>query len=78
MTNNNPPWQGVYDELGIEAPPLDDRTLGFWVEEHGKSMPDKTALQYIDREISYRELDEMSNQLANALTVLGVSKDDVV
>ena len=79
MTNNdNPPWQGVYDELSIEAPPLDDRTLGFWIEEHGKSMPDKTALQYVDREISYRELDEMSNQLANALTALGVSKEDVV
>ena len=79
MTNNgNPPWQGIYHELGIEAPPLDDRTLGYWVEEHGKSLADNTALQYIDREISYRELDEMSNQLANALTSLGVSKDDVV
>jgi long-chain acyl-CoA synthetase len=79
VTNNdNPPWQGVYDELGIEAPPLDDRTLGFWVEEHGKSLPDNTALQYFDREISFRELDKMSNRLANALTTLGVSKDDVV
>jgi hypothetical protein len=39
---------------------------------------ENTALQYIDREISYRELDELSNQLANALTSLGVSKDDVV
>jgi long-chain acyl-CoA synthetase len=76
--NDNPPWQGVYNELGIEAPPLDDRTLGYWVEEHGKSLADNAALQYIDREISYRELDEMSNQLANALTSLGVSKDDVV
>ena len=76
--SNNIPWQGVYDELGIEAPPLDDRTLGYWVEEHGKSLADNTALQYVDREISYRELDEMSNQLANALTSLGVSKGDVV
>jgi long-chain acyl-CoA synthetase len=75
---DNYPWQGVYDELGIEAPPLDDRTLGYWVEEHGRSLADNTALQYIDREISYRELDEMSNQLANVLASLGVSKDDVV
>lgn len=79
MTNNdNPPWQGVYDELGIAAPSLDDRTLGFWVEEHGQSLADNTALQYFDREISYRELDEISNQLANALTSRGVSKGDVV
>jgi len=79
VTNNdNPPWQGVYDELGIEAPPLDDRTLGSWVEEHGNTLADNTALQYIGREISYRELDEMSNQLASALTSLGVSKGDVV
>ncbi len=32
----------------------------------------------MDREISFRELDEMSNQLANALTSLGVGQDDVV
>lgn len=75
---SNYPWQGVYDELGVEAPSLDDRTLGYWVEEHGKSLAGNTALQYIDREISYRELDETSNQLANALISLGVSKDDVV
>jgi long-chain acyl-CoA synthetase len=72
------PWQHVHDELGIETPPVDDRTLGFWVEEHGKSLPDNIALQYVDREVSYRELDEMSNQLANALTALGVTQDDVV
>lgn len=76
--SDNYPWQSVYDELGIEAPSLDDRTLGSWVEEHGKSLADNTALQYVDREISYRELDEMSNQLANALSSLGISKGDVV
>ena len=76
--SDNPPWQSVYDELGIEAPPTDDRTLGSWVEEHGQLLAGNTALQYFDREISYRELDEMSNQLANALVSLGVSKVDVV
>ena len=72
------PWQGVYDELGIEVPEIDDRTLGSYVKEYGKSLADNTALQYLDREISYRELDELSNQLANALSSLGVSKGDVV
>ncbi len=77
-SKDHPPWQRIYDELGIEVPPLDDHTLGYWAEEHGRSLPDTTALQYMDREISFRELDEMSNQLANALTSLGVGQDDVV
>jgi len=72
------PWQHVYDELGVEAPSLDDRTLGSWVAEHGKSFGDNTALQYFDREISYRELDEISNRLANALQALGVGQGDAV
>ena len=76
--SDNYPWQGIYDELGVSVPELDDRTLGFWVTKHGRELADNTALQYFDREISYRELDELSNQLANALTALGVTKGDVV
>jgi long-chain acyl-CoA synthetase len=72
------PWQGIYDELGVKAPAIDDRTLGSYIEEHGKTLADNVALQYFDREIRYRELDELSNRLANGLSSLGVSKGDVV
>jgi long-chain acyl-CoA synthetase len=73
-----PPWQAIYDELGVEVPGIDDRPLGHFVEEHATARPDSVALQYFDREISYRELNELANRFANGLLSLGVTRDDVV
>ena len=75
---NVPPWQAIYDELGVTVPPLDDRPLGYFVEEHAAARPDAIALQYFDRAISYRELNEQANRLANGLLSLGVKRGDVV
>ncbi len=75
---NTPPWQAIYDELGIEVPEIDDRPLGHFVEEHATARPDSVALQYFEREISYRELNELANRCANGLLCLGVTRDDVV
>ncbi len=58
---STPPWQAIYDELGIEVPEIDDRPLGHFVEEHATVRPDSVALQYFDREISYGELNELAN-----------------
>ncbi len=72
------PWQAVYDEIGIETPPYDDTPLGGHVETHANERGDNIALQFFDREISFRELNERANQLANALVSRGVGKGDVV
>ena len=72
------PWQPVYDELGINVPEFDDRPLGAFLEDHAAQRPEAAALQYFDREINYRELDEAVNRFANALVSLGVRKGDVV
>jgi len=40
--------------------------------------PDKTALVYFDREITYKELDLLSDKFATALADLGVKKGDKV
>lgn len=40
--------------------------------------PDKTAVVFQDSRISYRELHERSNQIANALKSLGIGRDDKV
>ena len=40
--------------------------------------PEKTAIAYRDREIGYRELDELSNKFASALAFLNVKKGDRV
>ena len=72
------PWLTIHRELGIEPPEFDDTPLGDLVDSHAESIPDADAIRYLDRDISYRELNELSNRLANALVELGVGKGDVV
>ena len=45
---------------------------------HAKKHPDKPALIYYGREVSYRELDESSDRFANYLLDLGLKKGDRV
>ena len=40
--------------------------------------PDQTFIYWRDEEVSYRELDERANRVANGLRALGVGKGDVV
>ena len=72
------PWLKIHEELGVEPPEFDDRPLGTFVEDYAQSIADNCALRYFEREISYRELNELSNRLANALATLGVGLGDVV
>lgn len=76
--NESYPWQSVYDQIGVEIPPHDDTPLGGHVETHARERGDNIALQFYDREISFRELNERANQLANALVAKGIGKGDVV
>jgi long-chain acyl-CoA synthetase len=43
-----------------------------------KKYPDKTALLYMGKSLTYRELDELSNQLAQYFIKIGLKPDDVV
>ena len=72
------PWLTIHQELGVQPPEFDDRPLGTFVEAYAESIPDNTALRHFERDISYRELNELSNRLANALAALGVGQNDVV
>ena len=72
------PWLAIHEELGVAPPGFDPRPLGTYVEEYAQSIADNCALHYFEREISYRELNELSNRLANALATLGVGLGDVV
>ena len=42
------------------------------VRLHGRERPDQVAIVFGDREVTWRELDERSSQLANALVAAGV------
>ena len=72
------PWLTIHKELGVEPPAFDNRPLGTFVEEYAESVPGNSALRYFDQDISYRELNEVSNRLANALAKLDVGLGDVV
>ncbi|MEN8190849.1 MAG: amino acid adenylation domain-containing protein, partial [Thermodesulfobacteriota bacterium] len=49
-----------------------------WVEQQVRRSPDKTAVVYRDRKISYREMNSRANQLARKLRSMGVVRDSVV
>ena len=72
------PWLRIHEELGVEPPEIDDRPIGTFVEIYAESIADNSALRFFERDISYRELNELANRLANALAALGVGRNDVV
>lgn len=72
------PWLAIHKELGVEPLEIDDRPLGTFIEHYAETIPDNGALRYFDRDISYRELNELSNRLANGLATLGIGEGDVV
>jgi len=48
----------------------------YWVDLVKKTIPDKPAILYGDKEFTYKEFDERSNALANALLDLGVKREN--
>lgn len=42
------------------------------ITEHSQNIPEATALIYKDRQISYRDLEDVTNRLSRGLMSLGV------
>jgi amino acid adenylation domain-containing protein len=55
-----------------------EKTIAGLFEEQARKTPDAVALVFGNRQMTYRELDERSNQLANYLRGLGVGPDVLV
>ena len=71
-------WLKNYDE-GVPATlEYEEKTFAETFQEMVEKHPDKTAIIYVGREFSFRELDELSNQLAAYLIESGLKPDDVV
>lgn len=50
------------------------KILSDYVKEHAANMPDKTAINYYGRLITYQEIDESSSRLAAAFVDMGCKK----
>ena len=48
------------------------------LRKSARNFPEKTAIVYFDKEMSYRELDDLSDKFAAALDGLGIKKGDKV
>ena len=55
-----------------------ERTIGYIVQDKAQTLGDRTFLYFGDEEHSYKDLNERSNIVANALAELGVKKKDKV
>lgn len=72
------PWQFVYQEKGILKIDPDGTPIGSHVERHALERPDSPALLYLNRVISYAQLNREANKFANALSSLEVGMEDVL
>ncbi len=72
------PWLKNYDR---DVPPTLDYPKKTFAEKFAETVekyPDKTALIYMGRRLSFREVDELSDRFANYLIESGLAPDDVV
>jgi long-chain acyl-CoA synthetase len=76
MSEKNKPWFKFWPSdvpKCIEYPLIPLHEI---LTKTAKEQPDRAAIAYFEREITYRELDLLSNQFAVALAALGVKKGD--
>jgi long-chain acyl-CoA synthetase len=78
MAERSRPWMGHYDR-GVPADvDIPDEPLDASLARAAAGFPQRVAIRFFGRSITYRELDELVNRFANALIGLGVSPGERV
>lgn len=72
------PWLSHYDSNVPPTLTYEEKTFAEKFGEIARQYPDKTALIYMGAKISFKELDELSNRLANYLLNIGIQPDEVI
>lgn len=75
---NERPWLGNYESVVPPSLAYPDMTLGDMLAESARRYPERTALLFFGKRITYRELDALANQFARAVLRLGTAKGDRV
>jgi long-chain acyl-CoA synthetase len=74
----NRPWISRYD-AGVPAEvDIPDEPLHLGLKRAAQHYPERDAIRFYGRSVTYRELDELANRFANALIALGVVAGDRV
>jgi fatty-acyl-CoA synthase len=58
--------------------PFNAHSVGFWITKRSQLSPNRVAVDFEDRTITYEELNERTNRAASVLASLGVSHGDRV
>jgi acyl-CoA synthetase (AMP-forming)/AMP-acid ligase II len=77
-TYKEKPWLKNYDKNVPPTLKYEDKTFAEKFREAVEKYPDKTALIYMGKKLTYRDLDELSNQLAQYFIKSGLKPNDVV
>lgn len=72
------PWLKKYDKNVAPNLKYEEKTFAEKFAETVAKFPDKTALIYMGRSLSFKEVDVLSNRLANFLIASDLRPDDVV
>jgi len=65
-------------DMEEQSIPRIDRLLSDYVKEYATRIPEKTAINFYGREITYQELDESGDRLAAAFADMGYKKGDKI
>jgi len=72
------PWLKHYDKHVTPTLTYETKSFAEKFSEIVQKYSDKTALIYMGAHITFKQLDELSNRLANYLKSIGIKPDDVV
>lgn len=72
------PWLKHYDKNVPATLKYEDKTFAEQFQAAVDQFPDKTALHYMGKKITFRDLDRLSNQLVRYFIKIGLKPDDVV
>ncbi|MGB9847188.1 MAG: AMP-binding protein, partial [Desulfotomaculales bacterium] len=71
-------WEQNWPDQEPLIPPLPAEPIFEQIRKQARANPEKTAINFYGREVTFRELDEASDRFATALVKLGVKKGDRV
>ena len=72
------PWKRIHSELKVEEVVFDGKTLSNRFISHAAQTPDKAALIYLGKAITYARLEDASNRFANHLAASGYGEGSVI